>query len=196
MTMHYIIEQVDAYLALLNRAREILLNDGKRKSPTKIARRKSGVRTNSKKAQASSRRTPDKIAGAPERIAGHVPLNNRIVSTTPPRGILPNVLHSESTTTMSSDQRNPVGETVKRVPAQRRTTFNRFASTRPINSIKQDSPKPTALSHPIRSNVVVISAEQLRLERERSAKPPAVVRPRSPGSGATGRLAFEALFGQ
>jgi hypothetical protein len=194
--MHFIIEQVDAYLALLHQAREILLNDAKRKSPTKIARRKSGVRTNSEKAQASSDRTPDRIAGAPQRLAGRVPLNNRIVSTTPPEVPLPNVLHSKSTATMSSDQRNLHRKIVKRVPAQRRTTFKRFASTRPINSIKQDSPKPTALSHPIRSNVVVISAEQLRLERERSVKPLAVVRPRSPGSGATGRLAFEALFGQ
>jgi hypothetical protein len=195
--MHYIIEQVDAYLALLHQAREILLNDGKRKSATNIARRKSGVWTNSKKAQTSSDRTAGKIDGAPQRFAGRVSSKNRVVSTTPPKGPLPNVLHREPTATMSSDERNLAEETVKRVPAQRRTTFNRFASTRTINSIKQDSLKPTtALSHPIRSNVVVISAEQLRLERERLLKPPAVVRPRSPGSGATGRLAFDALFGQ
>jgi hypothetical protein len=93
---------------------------------------------------------------------------------------------------MSSKEGTLFGEIVERVPARGHTTFNRFASSRPMKS-KQQAPKPTtALSHPIRSNVVVISAEQLRLERERSATP-AVVRPRALGSG---RLAFEALFGQ
>lgn len=194
MTMHYIIEQVDAYLALLHQAREILLNDGKRKSAAKITRRKSGVWTNSKKVQTSSDRPAGKIDGAPQRsVAGRVPSKKRVVSTTPPKAPLANVLHSEPAATMSSNERKLTGGIVKRVPARRRTTFNRFASSR---LIKQNSLKPTtALSHPIRSNIVVISAEQLRLERERSVKP-VVVRPRSLGSGATGRLAFEALFSQ
>jgi hypothetical protein len=60
--------------------------------------------------------------------------------------------------------------------------------------VKRDSLKPTTpLCHPVRSDVVVISAEQVRLERERSIKP-VVLRPRSTASGATGRSAFEAQF--
>jgi hypothetical protein len=197
MTMHYIIEQVDAYLALLHQAREILLNDGERKSATKITRRKRGVWTNSRKVQIPSGRSAGKIDGESQRsVAGRVSSKKRVVSTTPPNTPSPNVLHSEPTTTIGSDESNLAGELVKRVPAQRRATFHRFALGRRINPIKQDSLKPTtALSHPIRSNVVVISAKQLRLERERSVKP-VVVRPRSPGSGATGRLAFEALFSE
>jgi hypothetical protein len=198
MTMHHIIEQVDAYLAVLHQAREILVNDGKRLPMTKITRHKGDVRTNSEEIQNSSGRPAGKIHDASRKVGagGHRPSKKRVVSTTQPKTLSPIVSHSEPTATMSSNEGNLVGEIVKRVPARRRTSFSRFASSRPINPIKRDSLKPTtALSHPIRSNVVVISAEQLRFERERSVKP-AVVRPRSPGSGATGRLAFEALFGR
>jgi hypothetical protein len=105
------------------------------------------------------------------------------------------VSHSEPAAKMSSNEETLVREIVKRVPAKRRTTFKRFASGLTPKSTKLEPSPTTALSHPIRSKVVVISAEQLRLERERQVKP-VVARPRSPGSGGTGRSAFEALFGQ
>jgi hypothetical protein len=196
MTMHYIIEQVDAYLAVLHQAREILLNDGERMPATKSTRRKSGLRTN-------ARRLTIRVAGPKTRstagLKDQEPIakfsKNRVLGTIPPKTPSPIVSHSEPTTTMSSNEGTLAREIVKRVAAQRRTTFNRFASGRPTKSRKLEPKLTTALFHPIRSNVVVISAEQLRLERERSVKP-VEVRPRSPGSGATGRLAFEALFGQ
>jgi hypothetical protein len=43
------------------------------------------------------------------------------------------------------------------------------------------------------SRVVVVSAEELKRERERAASPE-VRKPRVPAFGLTGRLAFEALF--
>jgi hypothetical protein len=194
MTMRHMIEQVDAYLAVLHQAREILLNDGKRLPVTKITRRKGDIRTNSKRIQNSSGQPADKFDDAPKKAGpGRKPLKKRVDSTAPPKILSPIVSHSEPKATISSNEGTLIGEIVKRVPAPRRKISSRIASSR---SIRPDSLKPTtALSHPIRSNVVVISAEQLRLERERSIKP-AVLRPRSPRSGATGRSAFEALFGR
>jgi len=179
--MHHIIEQLDAYLAVLHQAREILLNDGRGKPPTKFTRGQSSVRTNSKELQNSG--------------VGRKSSKKRVVSTTPLKTSSSIVSLSEPTATMNSNEGTPVGEIVKRVPAKRRTTVNRLASGRPPQSTNFEPKPTTALSHPIRSNVVVISAEQLRLERERQVKP-VVARPHSRGSGATGRLAFEALFGQ
>jgi hypothetical protein len=43
------------------------------------------------------------------------------------------------------------------------------------------------------SKVVVVSAEQVQREREQAAHP-TIRRPRTPSSGLSGRLAFEALF--
>jgi len=96
---------------------------------------------------------------------------------------------------MSPNEGHPVSEIVKTEPTKRRTTFNRFASGQPQKSAKSEPKPATALSHPIRSDVVVVSAEQLRAERERQLRP-MVAQPRSLRPSATGRLAFEALFGR
>lgn len=194
--MHHIIEQIDACLAVLHQAREILLNHGKRMPATKITGYKRGFGTNYKKLQKSSGQPAEKIRDASQKSAGGRSSSKRyVVSTRPSKTPSPVVSHSEPTVTMNSNEEILVREIVKRVPAKRRTTFKRFASGRTPESTKLEPKPTTALSHPIRSNVVVISAEQLRLERERQVKP-VVARPRSPGSGATGRSAFEALFGQ
>ena len=193
MDTHLIIEQVDAYLTLLHQAREILLQDGKRQSAAKVTSRKGGERLRLRSVQASSDRSAGDINRTSQTsVARFEPSKRRTVGVTKSKAQLTSNKQAESAATMSSAETTG-DEIVKRVPAQRRTTFKRFA---PSQRIKQESPKPTtALSHPTRSIVVVSSAEQLRLERERSVKP-AVARPRSTGAGGTGRQAFEALFGQ
>jgi hypothetical protein len=51
----------------------------------------------------------------------------------------------------------------------------------------------TALGGSLPSRVVVVSAEELKRERERAANSEPR-RPRMPAAGLSGRLAFEALF--
>ena len=191
--MHHIIEEVDVYLAVLHQARELLLSSRKEKPARKIAHDSSHAGRIHKKFQKSRRQTADKrpdSSQTPE--AGRRSSKNLVVRITTPK-TPPIVSHSEPTMPMSSSERKLVREIVNKVPAKHRTTFNRFAASRSAKSVRREPKPTTALSHPIRSNIVVIPAEQLRLERERSVKP-AVVRPRVLGSGATGRLAFEALF--
>jgi len=60
--------------------------------------------------------------------------------------------------------------------------------------MKPDAAKPAiALAGPAGARIVVVSAEQVRREREKAAQAK-VERPRVLGTGLTGRLAFEALF--
>jgi len=187
MTIHEILEQIDAYLLLLYQAREILSNPGRANSATRNTRCKKSTRKS--RIQSS---TSVSISDLPQSSVRDQPAREKravLRSNTLPLVDLPN-----SNGTVSPTENVAAGEIVKRVPERRGTSSKRVALHRRAKPIDQDALKSkTPLSHPVRSKVVVISAEQLRLERERSAKP-LVARPRSPGSVATGRLAFEALF--
>lgn len=188
--MHKILEQVDAYLELLYEAREILLSDRKGKLTTSVTNRK---KTNSKKPKTKSRFGVQKLQGASkESGAGYTALETRAISTVQPQIPIPKVAHSELEPTMSSDESDSASETVKRVPAKRGAALMRDMShQRPKRTNRGSLGPTTPLRHPIRSNIVVVSAEQVRLEREGSMKP---VSMRPTASIATGRLAFEALF--
>jgi hypothetical protein len=191
MTMHEIVEQIDAYLAVLYEVSEILLKNGNETSAT---RTRSREKANSKKTRIQSRATAGKINGVRSGVRQVGP-TARAISTVLPQPPSRDVVHSEPEPMVSSVEQKAVGEIAKRVPAVRRPAFKRARSSS-REKPEQDSLKPTTpLSHPVRSNVVVISAEQVRLERERSIKP-VVLRPRSTASGAAGRSAFEALFGR
>jgi len=196
MTMHHIIEQVDAYLALLHQAREILLADVTPMRTTKMTRAKSAVWHNSKRLRKSSGQPASDIFDASQDSeVNRKASRKRGVSSIPPMAPSTILIQADPTATMSPNEGHPVSEIVKTEPTKRRTTFNRFASGQPQKSAKSEPKPATALSHPIRSDVVVVSAEQLRAERERQLRP-MVAQPRSLRPSATGRLAFEALFGR
>jgi hypothetical protein len=100
--MHHIIEQVDAYLAVLHQAREILLNDGERMPVSKIKGRNNGVWTKSQKLQNSSGQPADNIHGAPRRSgAGRKSSKKGFVSATRPKTSSPILSHFEPAATMS-----------------------------------------------------------------------------------------------
>ena len=189
MTMHHIIEQVDAYLALLHQAREILLADVTPMRTTKMT-------PNSKRLRKSSGQPASDIFDASQDSeVNRKASRKRGVSSIPPMAPSTILIQADPTAMMSPNEGHPVSEIVKTEPTKRRTTFNRFASGQPQKSAKSEPKPATALSHPIRSDVVVVSAEQLRAERERQLRP-MVAQPRSLRPSATGRLAFEALFGR
>ena len=111
-----------------------------------------------------------------------------------------------SATQHASDLEQPAIPPPERAIPQR-VIVKRFPSKEPNSSIrsvhhrtpkskgtKPDAAKPAiALAGPAGAKIVVVPAEQVRRERERSAHPE-VRRPRVQASGLTGRLAFEALF--
>jgi hypothetical protein len=67
-------------------------------------------------------------------------------------------------------------------------------TAQPSPGTKRDKTKPpVAFTGSMQSKVVVVSAEQVQRERAQAALP-AIRRPRTPSSGLSGRLAFEALF--
>jgi hypothetical protein len=72
-------------------------------------------------------------------------------------------------------------------------TVGQPVTKRPFGTILEKSKPAIALAGPVHSRIVVVSAEQAQRERERAAQSE-VRRPRPPGTGLTGKLAFEALF--
>ncbi len=86
---------------------------------------------------------------------------------------------------------------ITRFPARRRASSIISAHHRiakPPSGNKPVAIKPAiALAGPTITKVVVISAEQVQREREQASHP-AVLRPRLPASGLSGKLAFESLF--
>jgi len=195
MAIKEIIKQIDAYLAVLHQAREILSSGGKRDSVARIRRSRRGTLANSRKLTIPRGRPTVKAdSQAHLPVAGGVSFGKRVVRSVQPQAPLPKTREPEPKGAMNPDDTGSAIAVVKRIPAQGRLNPNRLASHRRVKPGKQDSVKPsTALSNALSSKIVVISAEQARIERERLAKPVAV-RHRPPGSGASGRLAFEALF--
>jgi hypothetical protein len=72
-------------------------------------------------------------------------------------------------------------------------TARRPVTKRAFGTILEKSKPAIALTGPVHSRIVVVSAEQAQRELERAAQSE-VRRPRVPATGLTGRLAFEALF--
>ncbi len=72
-------------------------------------------------------------------------------------------------------------------------TVRRTGATPAIRTKLEKSKPAIALASSTTPKIVVVSAEQARLERER-AKQPHVRRPRLPSTGLSGKQAFEALF--
>ena len=196
MAINEIIKQIDAYLALLRRAREILSGEGEKELVAGIARPGRSTRASSQKLAVPSGKSA--VRSAPTRrnsAKGRTSSKNPAFSGVQAQAPLPEMLDPGPRAVLNSDGSDSSTVIVKRLPARHRVNANQPSAHRSIKAGKQDSGRPTSLSSGMGSRIVVISAEQARLERERLEKP-AVLRPRSLGSGSTGRLAFEALFSQ
>jgi hypothetical protein len=197
MAINEIIKQIDAYLALLHQARELLSSDGKRPSFPRSARPEREIRLNSKKPRIPAGQLEGETNSPLRRPgAGRVSSVKRAVRSFQSKAPLPSAPDLDPTIAANSDETNSPTVVVNKVLSQRRRGATRLVAHRHVKPFKQDSIKPaTALGNVKGAKIIVISAEQARLERERLANP-VTVRPRSPGSGSTGRLAFEALFGR
>jgi hypothetical protein len=190
-----IIKQIDAYLTLLHKARAILSGGGKRNHVAKVTRPERGTPGNSDNLAISRDRPTIKINSLPRTSpAGRVSSQKRTVASVQPQVLLPKKPLPEPSASMKPDNTLSTSIAVQRLPAQRQSNSTRLAAHRRVRPGNQESIKPgTALSNAPGSRIIVISAEQAQNERKRLAKPVAVPH-RSPGSGSTGRLAFEALF--
>jgi hypothetical protein len=193
-----IIDQIDAYLSSLRLARDLLSKSlagpqgkgvvRKKAKTDPIVPTKSRVRTASRaKVQSAPRAGAKRVAVAnipsfpAPQVEALAPLPAVTLKTAPERLPLPNV-----------------GRGRLRYGGPRRSTKPSHArnlrASEPRSRASFESAKPAiALAGPVNSKIVVVSAEQARQDRERTA--PSENRPRSiRGSGLTGRLAFEALF--
>lgn len=210
MPVTEIVKKIDAYLASLRQARELLLSpvlEPHRKSSPLLQRRDkientaapaaSRPRANKVKTTAAALKTVRKAAK--EHVAA------KPVSRTANSGI-----HSEPKPT------NPNSEPAKAAPAEVlpppqvvKAEILAPAPRRGVRGIRpaaRRTPKPAvhpkveavkpaiALAGSMHSKIVVVSAEEARRERDRPPVRPETKRPRLPSSGLSGRLAFEALF--
>jgi hypothetical protein len=199
MPIDEIIDEIEECLSRLRLAREILTGRSTNAQATKapVSKRKALRRPTAPALSSKSRVEKDKprSRGAAVPVeAGTKPQTERkrvdasmTVSATEPLS-QPAVKEPERTMAASGP--------VNRVPARARSVSIRSVRDRAPKpaAAKAEGPKPAiALAGPVSSRIVVVPAAQLRQEREK-ATVPEVRRPRMPGSGLTGRLAFEALF--
>jgi len=198
MTIAEIISEIDAYLISLRHARELLLVPkigGQRKMPNP---RKEKVQGN-KAATAVSSRThiPEKktrsnrpvlrrnkawepvelVSQVPGPVA-HPPAHPEQPAVAPAK-VAPQRTF-EIKRISANEQKPPAKSTHPRTT--RRTFIARPEKIKPA----------TALTGSMSSRVVVVSAEEVKRERDRLAV--SVVRPKRVPTGLTGRRAFEALF--
>ncbi len=194
MAINEILKQIDAYLELLHQARELLLTDKKRQSSTRTARPRRESRADLKELRIPARRQGSKAnSSLREQTAGSVGSGRRATGSIRSKAPLLKSPDPDPTVATGSEETNSPSVVVKRLPPRRRPNFTRVRADRGLKSERGSIKTATALANVKGSKIIVISAEQARLERERLAKP-VTVRPRSLGSRSTGRSAFEALF--
>jgi hypothetical protein len=199
MPLDEIIDEIDAYLSRLRQARELLL-DRRTEAPQKrVPRRKGKVTPRQADPPSSGRRRADKNKSRSNHPVAHLKKGTgRVeISAQVPDSVRHHVSHPELAAIREPERTIPQTVVVKRLPPKGPSTSirsMRHKSSKPTASTKPDDPKPAiALAGPTGAKIVVVPAEQVRRERERTAQPE-VRRPRVPASGLTGRLAFEALF--
>ncbi len=192
-----IIHEIDAYLSKLRQAREILLGRIAEDAQNRAPRSKRKLLVGPADPIISSRRGVEETKTRPDH-----PVADRMGAKEPsdPAAQLSSavpheIVDSEGPAVVKPEpERNVL---VTRFPARRRNgsvKSVRHSITKSASAAKPEAPKPAiALAGPMSCKIVVVSAEQVQLERDQAALP--VVRPpRLAGTGLTGRRAFEALF--
>src|SRR4051812_2414382 len=198
MTIAEIISEIDAYLISLRHARELLLvpkisaqrkmpSGSKkkvqaRKPPTALSSRvhipEKQTPSSSPALQGKAKERVDLVSQVPGPVA-RPPAHPERPPTAPAKVAPPRTLEIKA---ISANEQKPPAKS-----QHPRTTRRAFVA-------RPEKIKPaTALTGSMSSRVVVVSAEEVKRERDRLAV--SVVRPkRGPTAGLTGRRAFEALF--
>ncbi len=199
MPIAEIINQIDAYLAQLRQARELLSGEITQLPQKGIPRRKRKVLIARAKSAPSSTPRAGKNKSPSNRPGAHLKEVRTQVDPGPQpvSAVTGNSSLSERAPTVEPQNPLPHNVVIQRLPPRRPARSSK--SVRPRNSkpaagAKPDAVKPAiALAGPANRGIVVVSAQQVQQERERLVTPE--IRPRRiPASGLSGRRAFEALF--
>jgi hypothetical protein len=194
-----IIGEIDAYLSRLSQARELLSERTTEESPKQVARRETKVAVRKPEPASSSSQRTNKNKSRSNRPVAHLEEVRMRggVNVQVPHTESNGVSQSEQPAISESERAIPQNIVITRLPASRRISSIRAAHRRTGKlalGSKPDPLKPAiALAGPTNSKIVVISAEQMKREREQVAPQP-VLRPHPPTSGLSGKLAFAALF--
>jgi hypothetical protein len=199
MPIAEIINEIDAYLSRLRQARELLLDPITEAPQKRVPRRKRKVIVRQTDPGFSGRRRTDENKSPSNHAVAHLKeVAKRIdASAQISRAVVDSALDSEKPAMIEPERAIPQSVVIRRLPAKEprssirslRNRTGKSALSTQLNKIKP----PIALAGSMSSKVVVVSAEQVQREREQAA-PPTIRRPRTPSSGLSGRLAFEALF--
>lgn len=210
MEIEEILSEIDAYVVRLRQARELLLASAPEAPARRVPVRKqkgaakrtgafsSKLRSHKSKSrtdrQSSHRKPVKNAAGAlkERRSAAHTDPGVRELPSASTQPVQKETVREEvlPQAQASVNQAQPSIQVVRRV----RTRPVGIKAPRRVPSTISPAAKPAiALAGPPSSRVVVVSAEQVKRERDQAARPE-VRRPRVSLSGATGKSAFEALF--
>lgn len=198
MPIAEIINELDAYLSRLRQARELLL-DGRTEAPQKGApRRKRKVMVRQSGPISTIRRQGDENISRSNHPVAHLKVvRKRVDTSAPAAGPVADYPSNLEQAKITNPEHIAESIAITRFPARRRASSIISAHHRiakPPSGNKPVAIKPAiALAGPTNTKVVVISAEQVQREREQASHP-AVLRPRVPASGLSGKLAFESLF--
>lgn len=208
MPIAEIIAEIDAYLFRLRQARELLLDSRTESHHKEISLRKRKTMNERVEPSSSGRRQADENKSRSNHPVAHLQRVTKRVDTEahvlgPAPGSAENGASSLEQPAIpqperAKDERVAMVESVvvARVPARRRTGSIRSSVRQrtPELTAKPDANRPAiALAGPVSSKIVVVSAEQMRREREQSARSD-VQRPRTLSSNLSGKRAFDALF--
>lgn len=191
-----IVREIDAYLLCLREARDLL------STPVPVTRPE---RANLGKKKVKRKKTAPAVSSRP-RIQKSKSRSNGVVRRRKKVEARVDPDPSPLARPAADAEQSPVaatplalqGTVEKEVSSKnkqnRPTTFRHRRRVRQTLETKPEKVKPaTVLAVGMSSRVVVVSAEELKRERELAANPE-VRRPRLPAAGLSGRLAFEALF--
>jgi hypothetical protein len=188
MPVAEIINEIDAYLSRLRQARELLLDRMTEGPQKRVRRRKRKVLVTQVAPVFSSRRRNVEDKPQSNHPVAHLNKVRKQVdpSAQVPMAVAYDASHSEQPAIPEPELMILQSVPITRLPARRRIS--------PVRSVRDRTATPAiALAGPVDTKIVVVSAEQVRRQREQAAHP-VVLRPRRPASGLTGRSAFEALF--
>jgi hypothetical protein len=194
MAIADIVQEIDAYIARLRQARELLAASltgelGARESYTtkQIAPELTAPTPSGKRRTAEARSRSKAAERKVEAAAIPIDPGSEQLSPVAPQAV------EEQQPLIAPTAPVPVEtpERAKLASPGRRTSSR---GVRAVSKANREPVKPTnALSSSMASKIVAVSAAELQRERERAAQSVAV-RPKVSWTGQTGRLAFEALF--
>ena len=194
MAIADIVQEIDAYIARLRQARDLLaaLLTGEHHARESYTTEQIAVGQTAPTLSAKRRAVEDRsrLKGAERKVeAAESPIDSASELRSP---VVPEaVKEQQALVALTAPAPEQTPEKVKLASPGRRT------SSRSVRAVSKAIPQPVkptnALSSSMASKIVAVSAAEVQRERERAAQSVAV-RPKISWTGQTGRLAFEALF--